>query len=75
MIVTIHLDRQDSSEHVECGGLPPLFAARACPGVLLAFNRRSGSGEASLARRQRRQAAALHIGMRRIAVIGDYNFL
>ncbi len=22
--------------HVECGGLPPLFAARACPGVLLA---------------------------------------
>jgi hypothetical protein len=20
--------------HVECGGLPPLFAARACPGVL-----------------------------------------
>jgi hypothetical protein len=22
---------------VECGGLPPLFAARACPGVLHAF--------------------------------------
>ncbi len=20
--------------HVECGGSPPLFAARACPGVL-----------------------------------------
>jgi len=23
---------------VECGGLPPLFAARACPGVLHAFS-------------------------------------
>jgi hypothetical protein len=22
---------------VECGGLPPLFAVRACPGVLLTF--------------------------------------
>jgi hypothetical protein len=65
-----------ASEHVECGGLPPLFAVPACRDVLqdrsIRKNRRLprrglrvrgllGSGEASFARRQRRQGAALQI--------------
>src|SRR5580658_777752 len=62
--------------YLECGGLPPLFAVPACRDVLqdraIREHRRLpgrglrvlgllGSGEASLARLQRRQAAALHM--------------
>jgi len=35
-----------ASNHVECGGLPPLSAARAFPGVLLAFAYANKSGDA-----------------------------
>ena len=33
----IHFKLRKATAYVECGGLPPLSAARACPGVLLAF--------------------------------------
>ena len=36
VMLPIHADRRASKAHVECGGLPPLFAGRACPVVLLA---------------------------------------
>ncbi len=33
-----HPPRPTGTPHVECGSLPPLFAVRACPGVLPAVS-------------------------------------
>ncbi|MGA8014076.1 MAG: hypothetical protein WB949_16725 [Candidatus Acidiferrales bacterium] len=38
---THETDTDGRARNVECGGSPPLFAARACPGVLHAFEEAS----------------------------------
>jgi len=59
-IPTNRTSRANGELFVECGGAPPLFAARACPGVLQPRARSKAAG-ASPGEAEREQAPALHM--------------